>query len=152
MIPSGSGVGVERIRLCRQRHPARPIPRGRDHVPERGQALGVIGGKRHRLLRLMLEEIELLVEVVGGCGHHVRAPVGRIELNRLDRLRHDLLRRHRRLVKTADQADTASQAISRRARAFSGSRAIAWRKSSLATRKFSWVHTHITSCARRTRS
>ena len=53
----------------------------------------------------MRKEIELLIEVVGSCGHHVRAPIGRIELNCLARLRHDLLGRYRRFVEAVDQSD-----------------------------------------------
>ena len=74
------------------------MSRASDHVPERGQDLGIIGGKRHSLLRFMLEQIELLVEKVCGGGHHPRARVGGVELNRLGRLLRDLMRRRWRLV------------------------------------------------------
>ena len=64
-----------------------------------------VGGKRHRLLGFALEQIELLVEKVCGCGHHARARIGRVELNRLARLRGDLLWRHWRLIEAEHPAD-----------------------------------------------
>ena len=102
MIPPGNGVSVKLVGLCCQCYPALPISCARDHAAENGQDLGVIGGKRQRRLRFMLEQIELLVEKVRRRGHHPRARVGRVELNGLGRLRRNLRQRYWRLVKAED--------------------------------------------------
>src|SRR5262245_40683328 len=52
-----------------------------------------------------LEPNELLVEKVSGCGHHVRARIARVELNRLAGQRGDPLWRHRRLIEAEHPAD-----------------------------------------------
>ena len=81
------------------------VPSYSDQGPENSQDLAVIWGKRHRLLGFTLEQIELLVEKVSGCGHHARARVGRVELNRFGRQRGDLLWRHRRLIEAEHPAN-----------------------------------------------
>src|SRR5512139_2113010 len=91
MIPSLSSISVKRVRLFDQRHPALPLSHVSNQGTEIGLDLGVIGGKRQRLLSFILEQIELLGEKVRKRGHLVSARVGRIELNCLDRLCRDLL-------------------------------------------------------------
>ena len=70
-------------------------------MADSGQDLGVIRGKRYRLLRFMLEQIKLLVEKICGCGHHSRACVGGVEL---DRLRRDFLRGQWLIIEAEDPA------------------------------------------------
>src|SRR5262245_25392620 len=53
----------------------------------------------------MLEQIELLVEKVCGGGHHSRARVGGVELNRLNRVRRNLVWQRGRPIKRVYRAD-----------------------------------------------
>ena len=65
VIPPRRSISVERVCLFRQCHAAFPLSRVSDHAGESGQDLGVIRRKLNGMLRLALEQIELLGEKVG---------------------------------------------------------------------------------------